>query len=256
MANDENDVDQMSEGDLALELDRLNAKKLRCEIRDLLLSWWQRPSSLAAVATVAAAVVGLAWAVANGTFETRKRELLLETRDLQDRRDAQSREFEREKNEYSIEISKLVRRSEQLTQDIEKVDIPYIARSGINNAPWEKGTGSVEQPHLWLSGKDFGTAPGKLRVQWVVTAAGIIHPLSDIDPDIHVGLWNPSSIEATIHRPTRDRLLAAIRSEIDNVEAHPSAELGMLVLVVRADGRQSMMLHHLFPEATTWLFDK
>src|SRR5207245_2130210 len=90
-----------------LEARQLNVRKLRSEVRDGTLRWWQRPSWIGAIATIIAALAGLTWAITTNYFENRLRELRLETRDLEARRDGQTRRFEAEKRLYESRLEAL-----------------------------------------------------------------------------------------------------------------------------------------------------
>lgn len=112
----------------AAEIERLTIAKLNLEVRDLSLAWWKRPSYLASLASVTAAVLGVLWGISTGFFDVsrreldvRRRELLMDTAELRSLKDRMSVEFMRQKKRQETEIALLTRREHELSSQLTKV---------------------------------------------------------------------------------------------------------------------------------------
>jgi len=145
------------------ELQRLQLERLRLEVRDLQLQWWKRPAWFAAFATMIAALCGLIWAASTNYFETRIRELKLETRDLEARRDKQSEAFARERRMYEQRIAALKRDEAKLQGRITDLNLPTVSKLLFENAFWQDVT-SKKGTRVLVEGSNFGSEPGQLRL--------------------------------------------------------------------------------------------
>ena len=214
------------------ERDRLELDELRLRLRDLTRPWWQRPTVMAPLATITAAIVGVIWAMATGFFDVAKRELVIskreleyETRELRDKRDRQSLEFKRISNEIegirkdlankelllrkrSVEIEEqnaaireLRGQEQQLLARVRDADRPIISKGTATEI-------SVGGPHatLRLFGTSFGTRAGAIALELHtdcaygvnaqrITREGVTSPVP-----VHAGAWSPTWVTASIAR--------------------------------------------------------
>jgi hypothetical protein len=122
--------------DLDREAKLLSVEKLRFELRDAALRWWQRPAWIAAIATITAAGSGLTWAIATNYFENRMRELRLETYDLRLRRDEQARLFEADRRKLETERRGYEARLAALQNAVKRLDVPVIGDVNVTG-PWD-----------------------------------------------------------------------------------------------------------------------
>ena len=243
----------MTMEELQLEQARLQAQKLRHEIRELTAAPWRRPAWLASTATIAAGIIGLVWALLNGYFETRIRELKLETRDLQAGRDAQSTKFRREQREYQLEISRLRERARLLEQRVLELDIPLINNIGPHKAPWREyrrfGLQTSLPWELELLGSNFGTQVGQVQV--IVMSCNELYCKSVADINPSVTSWRDAEI----------RIQAAFANSLDqNISAicgvHPSPRECVTttrIIVTRRDGTSSPYRIVEFEDFNEWV---
>jgi hypothetical protein len=251
----------MDAAELAVELTRLNAQKLRSEIRELNMRWWQRPAWVAAIATVTAAFVGLTWAIANGVFENRKRELWIETHDLEVRRNAQSKQFEREKAQYATQLSELKQRVEQLRSDVQKLDVPVVSDADILDSPWEPGARAGDKTTLWIDGINFGSRPGTVQLAWFAVEesarAYLMFPLKVGPVQPKIASWSQSAVKVELPTLNKELLREAVQAAAGHVAGFPgSLKIGMAVTITRNDSRVSARHYLAFREAMEWLFPK
>lgn len=112
----------------------------------------------------------MVWALANGYFENRVRELRIQAVDVQKERDDRSRRFALEKAQYDGRISVLRERLSSLQQQVTDLDVPVVGNVFVFDPPWHdrglKGTNAKGE--LFLSGTNFGDEPGRVQVVVVI----------------------------------------------------------------------------------------
>ena len=230
------DLYSMADEELSAEHKRLEAQKLRLEVRELDVVYWKRPAWLASVATIAAAAIGLAWAVINGYFETRIRELRLETRDLMAGRDRQTKHFLTEKATYESKIEVLQSRAATLEQRVANLDRPIISHVYIHNAPWDSPLTrpSRTAAELYLRGANFGADMGTLTLTIVVTSSGSTVSHGDAGVTLRPQQWTHEEIRASFTGLTKSTL----QKILSRYTKRPGSELNLVFVlsVRRADG--------------------
>lgn len=248
----EEDLNSMAPDDLESELQRLQVQKVREEIRELRAAPWRRPAWLASVTTMAAAIIGLMWAISNGYFENRARELRLQTDDLKAGRDHQLRESALEKKRYEAQARELRGRVAVLQRRVAELNVPLVTNALSFTAPWVESY--LRGPAtLRLSGSGFGKTTGTVQLNFI--ASTVDHSVSCLRLQGAPTAWEDGEI--TVEMPGLD--VAQLRNRARSVCRAPGGSnhcaMALLIHVIRQDGSASPTRYVEFVGLTDWVLE-
>ena len=232
--------------ELAIEVQRLQAERLGLEIRELRLSWWKRPAWIAACATITAAVCGLIWATTTRYFDTRIRELRLETRDFEAKRDSQSQAFTRERRAYEQRLNVL--RSDELrfVQRLKTLDHPIVASLGLAHAFWQMDVNDG-RPKVLITGANFGDKPGQLTLNLNVRIPLGGGKVATLTPQIEQ--WTNDYVIARVEGLNPDTIQKVFSDLVRAKKADPAACMPILIPTIhRHDGLESRFWYKELPD--------
>jgi hypothetical protein len=236
------------------EAERLSIEKLRLEVEILRRPWWRTASNLGPIATIAAAVLGLVWAVASGFFDVsrreldlRKRELASEMRDLQERRDAQARKFQQETSAQKKVILAMREEAETLRKRLVDLDKPILNGASVRLDSF-MGMKEDQLVYAYLHGDNFGENSGRVldgRVSGFCEGrGGAVSGLSlgsDHRIPVTVTRWSPTEVSITlkqhdVHIAWEDATRETLAPELITEGV---CKASVAVSLERADKRQS-----------------
>jgi hypothetical protein len=223
------------------EREQLELEELRLRIRDLSAPWWKRPPVTAPLATIVAAILGLIWAVSTGFFDvTRrelavsKRELQIQTTDLEAKRDRQSAAFEADSRKQRALIEQLKQQQVTLSRELKTLDTPVLVHvEWLRSGPTPEYQDSLE---LVIEGANLGEKQGTSRLSLSVWC-----PMKDTKSELGslpatVDRWTTHKVRLVVKLPELKRM--AIVAMPDST-ARITCSTEILVVLRRFDGIQS-----------------
>jgi len=238
---------------LAAELQRLQVEQLKLEIRDLRLSWWKRPSWLAACATITAAICGLIWAATTQYFDTRIRELKLETRDFEAARDRQSQAFTRERKAYEARVQKLLEEESRLRLLVRQLDVPIVTRIFFNGTFWTERPSNA--PDVLVDGANLGSQEGQLSIEINLRTPTGGRSLTILT--CRNVQWGDRFVIAAIGGLNQSSVRTAFADAIRSTRADPrSCMVVALVTIRRHDSLEFQSGSLPVPELNEWLLSR
>lgn len=229
------------------ELEKLTIAKLRLEIRQL-ERWWRSASHVGAAASIVVAVLGLLWAVTSGFFdvarrdlELRKRELEFENRTLQEKRDALTVRFTKEKREREATIVQLKRTSEALNDQLQRLGRPLVLDVFVVSAPWLPRTPSKSDIVVTFRPLFFGEKQPTVRAYVGGVCFGVAY-LTNLRRDtsfaVSVVTWTPTDGKVRIpYDAVKSRILPMATHKGNEHERGCRATIYLRFF--RADGKES-----------------
>jgi hypothetical protein len=245
------EADQLAIDD---DLRRLQLLEVRARLADLQRPWWQKPSTLAPLATIAAALLGLAWGVATGFFdvsrrelEVAKRELIADTADLRDARDKQTATFLVQKRQQDAAIARLRNQAATLTRAVSRLDVPVITEAVFGKAA-DATDLVIMLDDLTVTGTHFGSVPGSATVAFAYhfRLNDGTERTNSVPMTVMVKTWSDTTI---VLRPSSDPnhpLSAAIS---DAPSGSRARWLDILVTLTRRDLKSSITRPAIFEGA-------
>ena len=241
---------------ISRDYEALRMAKLRLEVEMLRRPWWRSASNLGPIATIAAAVFGLIWAIASGFFdvsrrdlEVRRRELEIETHALQERRDAQALKFRADTTNQNRIIAALKQEEETLRGNLAKLDKPVLLRSGYRLDSYQD-ISKTRLVYADLEGDNFGKGVGRVisgelygscEVRGARAGSQGFGTDKPVAIPISIETWSPTQVHITFkQQAVRQAFLDAVRNPIDpSLIVNGSCVGGLSVVLERADGKKS-----------------
>lgn len=251
----DDDLEVLDAEALELVTARLTAQKLREEIAEQQRHWWKKPSWVAPLASVVAAVIGLVWAISSGFFETQRRAIALQTELLRAQRDDASAAFQKEKASYQAEIQSLRKQSGGLQAQVSTLDRPILVEARVFAEPGSNVTGTSIP--LELRGANFGAAPGVVQTSLGVQCAHATVPWFDPAHALEVRIteWSPTRILLTASKDNlRELMWYMVWESAATIRGATETQCEVLVIasVRRDDGRTTDTREILLPGARAW----
>ena len=220
----------------------LQVEEIRLRISDMRRPCWQRPATLAPLATMLAAALGLVWGIATGFFDVSRRELALAKRelvadanDLRNARDRQTAAFLAEKRREDLVIAQLRLEAAVLRQERDKLDAPTITEAVFGKAAAGGPIGLVLDD-LTIKGQRFGSG-GIVVVSFAASCRrqGESEHTNTAPIEAVVKSWSDSMVVVSL-KPASRVFMTTVSELPDGCRAYA---YDILVHVRRADGRES-----------------
>lgn len=237
------------------DLRRLQALELRARLTDLERPWWQKPTTLAPLATIAAALLGVTWGIATGFFdvsrrelEVAKRELIAETADLRNARDKQTVSFHNLKRKQDLIIAQLHHQAATLAGEVGRLDVPVITE-----AIFGKAAGATDMlimlDDLAVKGAHFGRATGRATVAFAYhfRLSDGTERTTSVPMVVVVKSWSDTTV---VLHPGIDRNYPLSNAISDAPVGSRARWLDILVTVTRRDRKSSNTRAAIFESAT------
>lgn len=226
----------------------LRVAKLRLEIAELRLQWWRRPQWFAALATVVAAIAGFAWAAITGYFDTRLREVRIETATVKKQRD----ELFSQTTSLQKDLARLRADKERLEGRLRETDIPLVTTLQFTDAPWHRTTPNVAI--VDVGGVNFGSLAGHvtLSLRFRSMTTNKTYQLGEwpVEPKT----WTATSITGIVAGLNDDAIINVYRRVVQAEGRAPTGGLvSATVSIQRTDGARSDTFSIQSTDATVWI---